>query len=186
MKENILKIVKELSRNNYFNDCTVSLTINYNNEIKNYNELLFIKSLSEIHKVVNKYDVIEGYNLTLYKKSGDIFGNDIYVNTDITFWSGNDESSKNINPLKYGMFEWRTSSDCRESSNPNGIRHYLAKRIYDEEHNDEKHNIKYGNFFKYDNVKELINSLVELDLLFDKQYKEKRKIYDKIKLYLND
>lgn len=199
MKEKILKVVDELSKNEYFNKCSVSLNINYdeqmrmssyNNGIMNYNS--FINKIDELKKIVNSFtDEIDGYNLTLKKERGTNRGSGDYnydhdwKSVEYIFWSGGDYSNPNPDKIKYGMFEWRFLSNM-ESFDPNGIRNKLSKYIYDKEEDpdgDDGHHV-FGNYFEYDNVEVVINALIELDLLMDKQYKEKCLIYDKIRLYI--
>lgn len=186
MKEKILKIIDKLSEKDYLYDCEVQLIINYE-DLRNYKDvknILFIDAIDELKILINNFSgKIEGYNLTLEKRNyKNLEHTKGWKSVTYTFWSGNDEDLPKIDTLKYGMFEWIFLSDM-ESFDSNGIRNKLSKYTYTDEYDDHPR-IDHGNYFDYDNIENVINSLIELDILINKQYKEKCKIYDKIRLYI--
>jgi len=192
MKENILKVIDHLSTKEYYSNCKVSLTINYEKVIdKSYDidsdsfkDHILKDSIDKLKESVNNFSDIEGYNLTLRNERGtaDIENYDNnWKSVDIVFWSGNDDNGENTDPLKYGMFEWKILSSM-ESYDHNGIANKLSKLTFEGE--GEYPVTQYGNYFEYDNMEYVIDGLIDLEKLMDKQYQEKCLIYDKLRFYL--
>lgn len=192
MKENIIKVIDQLSTKEYYSNCKVSLTINYEKVIDrsydidadSFKDHIFKNNIDELKESVNNFLDIEGYNLTLTNERGktdiESYDNDWKV-VSIVFWSGNDDKGDNIDPLKYGMFEWKVLSNM-ESYDHNGIADKLSKLIVEVE--GEYPVKQYGNYFEYDNMEYVIDGLIDLEKLMDKQYQEKCLIYDKLRFYL--
>jgi len=194
MKENILKVFKELKKKDYLFDSIVELSINGQRIIGNFRNPILLKNLSVagLNLTLIPIDNIDGYNLTLKVERGVFHGDNYDPNwksVDYTFWSGwdgiddeDDEDNEgcpfDIN--KFGKFEWRSLGE-RESYDPNGIRNKLWK-ITDDGSREGK--IKDGNYFDYDDVGKVIDGLIELDILMDKQQEEKIEIYNKLRLEL--
>lgn len=186
IKDNIIKVIDELSKKEYLNDCELQLSIN-GDDVRNYKDIrniLFSDAIDDVKKILNNFtDDIEGYNITLEKKNNySFYYSPGWKSVSYTFWSGNDSSGdKDIDTSKYGMFEWRYLGDA-ESYDTNGIRNKLMERIFEGE---EVVSVKYYNYFEYGKIEKIIDSLIELDLLIDKQHKEKIEIYEKIKFNPN-
>lgn len=102
LKENIIKVIDNLSKNPYFDNHRVFLTINYKEVVRN-----------------RTYDF------------------DSKVFTDSIFKDENDRGAE-----------------------------------------------IHGNFFEYDNIDKTIDLLIEFDELIDRQYLEKKEIYDKLEFFL--
>jgi hypothetical protein len=166
MKNNIVKVAKELKDREYLMNSIVILTVNYEKIIDDFRNPTLLKDLSlvKLDNTLKDIEYIKSYNLTVKLKRGinniDDY-DDRWKSVSYTFWSGLGE----IDNSKYGKFEWMTLGD-RESLNGNNIRNILCK--YEDDGDDCKH-IK-GNHFEYDKVGEVIDNLIELDILLDKQY----------------
>lgn len=189
MKEQILKVVKTALTKDYLLDAEFSLTVNYKPTLKGYYDnplLLKDINISEVDKNLSEIGEIDGYNLTLLKTRGmedtENFAKN-WRSVDYVFWAGkNDDDNFELDTLNYGKFEWTTTGE-REQISGNGIAEKLAKYVREE--CDDVGETIYSNFFDYESVGEVMDSLNELDLLLDKQHEEKLKIYNKIRLELS-
>ena len=188
MKENIIKVFKELKKREYLLNSNVELFTGGQKVIGDYHNPILLKDLSveEFESLLKPIDNIDGYNLTLKLERGIHRGDDYddnWKSVNYTFWSGWDGEDNKDCPFdmdKFGKFEWMTLC-ARESYDPNGIRSKLWKI---EDDGSREGEIKDGNYFEYSNVGNIIDTLIELDILIDKQYEEKLEIYKKLKLQL--
>ena len=161
MKEHLLQIINELSKREYFDDCIIELTINYDSIIE-FNKKLFKDCINEYTDIINSTSKIDSYNLTLTKKLGDVikYNND-WQRTSCIFYSyGNDK----LDSKDYASFDFTSSGSVpRDNSlSIEGLQHILDKNIY-----------------KLNNLSKLIDLMVNLNKLIDKQQEEKKILFNK-------
>jgi hypothetical protein len=179
MKENLLKLIDELSKRKHLSECTVSLTLNYKNLLDDFrNSTPFKNRLNEIISLITNSDNITSYNFTIKKRIGllDFERPSDWQEIQYIFYSGDDE---NIDITKYASYNflYMGNGGSREYMGSNGLMEKLLKYSSNERP-------KEGNNYEHNKVGILIDSLIELELLLDKQQLEKEKIFNKIKLYL--
>ena len=156
-----------------------SLSVNSKDVIKGvYPEPLHLKDvdlLTVIDSVIS-IDEIKGYNITfkIEKKDGLCDYGKNWKSVGYVFWSGKDPGDKyDLDSTKYGKFEWTTVGE-RESFDANGI----ASKL------DNSWESPGKNFFSIDNIGDVMDYLIELDILLDKQHNEKELLYNKMKMEL--
>ena len=185
MKNNVLKIISELSKKKYFNGHKFSMSINYDRIIPDYNSPSFDQdSINLAISKINEINEVKNFNVTI-KISRDTLADNcdgIYLDgwktVQFIFYSGSDDENNNdFDTSKYGMFDFDTLGDrssFRISSK--------SCKVYPGE--DGTNRSKYGNHFEYDKLSDLLDNLIELDILLDKQHDEKVIIFNKLMKYI--
>jgi hypothetical protein len=184
MKNNILKIIEELSKKEHFNGHKFSMSINFDKIIPDYNSPSFDQdSINLAIEKINEIDNIKNFNVTIKISKDTLADNfdgiypDGWKTVQFIFYSGSDEEENNdFDTSKYGMYDFDTLGD-RESFR---ITSKCCKVYHGE---DGSNRSKYGNHFEYDKLSNLLDNLIELDMLLDKQYDEKKVIFDKLMMY---
>lgn len=166
MKENIIYIIDRLISKPHLSNYKLSLSIN----TKNVLDGIFLKDIqiSEISDILSN---IETYNITI---ESEVKNNSLWVYNKIIFWNDNS---------KYGRFEW-ISEGSRNSFISNEITSELRSVKSINKYNDEYYTFD-GNYFEYSNVDNVIDTIIELDILFDRHHKEKYEVIDKLKSQKN-
>lgn len=163
MRDKVKKILDEVYKNKYFNQCGVSLTINYEEIINGSDKILNDKSYKEIIDILDRVD-IETYNITFRTIRGVNRCDGEYdlkwKSVDFIFYGNND---------KYGNFVFNSLNNF-DSINTSTV-YQLSK----------DRDMKYDSY-KYDDISKVIDIMIDLDKLIDKQMEEKLEIYNRIKL----
>lgn len=178
MENNLLKIIDTLVKDSRFNECIVSLAINYVREINEFDEKKLIDCVDELKEIID-YKNVEGYNLTLYKRGGDTdeYIGDYYSNT-YTFWSGQTEDENEVDTTKYAAFNITLLKNTRgfENITSNGIMDKLRKIVDDKE--------KFGTYYKIGEENKLLAGIAMLEHTLNKQAEEKEFIYNALELFI--
>jgi len=186
MKNNILKIIDELSKKEYFNNHEFSLTVNFKKIIPDYNTVPFNEnSIKVAIKKLNKIKNVKNFNITIkIKRDTEKLKIEDYTypvgwkTVQFIFYSGSEEEKNNkFNTSKYGMFDFDTLGD-RESFR---LTSKSCKVYHDDNGN---HKSVYGNHFEYDKLNTFLDDLIELDILLDKQNDEKIIIFNRLMKYI--
>lgn len=162
MKEHLLQIIQELSKRPYFDNCIIEMAINYDSII-GFNKKIFKESIDEYSDIISSTPNINSYNLTLTSERGDLDKyEDAWQRTSCIFYSCDDGDCSEL--TKCASFDWNTTGKSPRDTSLSmiGLQHTLHDK----------------NEYKYENLSTLIDSMVELDKLFDKQQEEKRIIFN--------
>lgn len=182
MKENILKIIDAVcEREEFLDKTTFELTVNYKQILYTYPHMdLTQKTQSRIKDELNKIDDIWSFNFTVHLEIGceDRHSDDGYApnwkSGSFTFYGSkkkDGEDEEEMMPPTHARFIFDSIGD-RES-----FRTYDKMMVFDH----EKERRVPQNLFRYDKINELLEQLIQLDVLLDRQHEEKNEIYTKLK-----
>jgi hypothetical protein len=176
MKENILKILDAILKNEYFFNSEISLTVNYDNVFQYIPIINNNENIPLIYNKLNKFINIKNFNITVKIDRGinkKTFQYDYnWKSNSFIFYGGEDKYElTKYDFLKYAFFDFHSFGD-RESL-----------RLHEKLQKKDAFSTIYGNLFEYDKVNDIIIYLIELDRLLDKQFEEKQQIYNILENY---
>lgn len=182
MKDKILNIISIAKQKTEFKEAKCSLTINFVSLVPQFQKLkLELWDLKEYSEALDLFNEITSFNFTIEVERGinhesrdesQIY-QDGWKSVSYTFHGGEDNGQKDFE--EYCQFEFNTLGD-RESFR---LSEKLIRPDYDSK---ERWATISGNYCSYEKIEETLDLLLQLDVLLDKQYDEKKKIFNALKL----
>lgn len=184
MKENILKILKEIQLRPHFENAGYKLTLNYKNVIQAYPDKRFDENTQQLFiDTIDEMGEITSFNFTTKIESG-INHYDEYAenwkSVDYVFYgytkkSAEDfEDEKLISPDRNCWFAFNSLGERGEFR--------MSQKLSRHEDDGSRYGkeIK-GNAVAFNNVGELLDRLIEFDFILDKHHDEQKYLIEKFR-----
>lgn len=169
MKNELQKLVYELFSRKEFENGNFSMTLNFKNVIDKYrSKNVNLETLKESINLINSTD-IESFNVTIRTNRG----------TDMDYECIYEKNWKSVSFIFHGKSDQNPNFEFDVLSSNETFRISDKLRLYGVMDENDRPTTKERTEFDWDKSLEVLDLMIELDKLLDKQYNEKQEIFNK-------